>query len=102
MEVFVDSEGLFRILDSRHRRPVQEIVIGKIEAVKVSVLRRHRHKPPAACRIDENGRIGDVPVVPVPGHKLEMVLVSAGPGVEDNNGAGEEIVAVADTVVESQ
>src|SRR5262249_28665953 len=38
--------------------------------------------------------------VPIPGRKLEMVLVSAGLGVEDNDGAGEEIVALADTVVE--
>jgi hypothetical protein len=44
MDVLVDSKGLFHILDSRHRRPVQELVVGKIKAVKVSVLWRHRHE----------------------------------------------------------
>src|SRR4029077_4118669 len=92
MHVFVDSEGLCHILDSRYRRPVQELVVGKIKAVKVPVLRRHRHEPLASPRLDQSRWVGDVPVVPIPGHKLEMVLVSAGPGVEDNDGTGEEIV----------
>ena len=99
MDVFVDSEGLFHILDSRHRCPVQELVVGKIKAIKVSVLRRHRHEPLASPRLDQSRRVGDVPVVPIPGHKLEMVLVSAGLGIEDNDGAGEEIVPLADAVV---
>jgi hypothetical protein len=91
MDAFVDSEGLFRILDSRHRFPVQELIVGKIETVRVSVLRRLRNQSLAVCRIGASGRIGDVPVVPIPGHKREMVLVSAALGVEDNDGAGEEI-----------
>src|SRR5262252_3472221 len=100
MDVFVDSEGLFHILDSRHRRPVQELVVGKIKAVKMSVLRRHRHQPLAAHRLDQSGRVGDVPIVPIPRHELEMILVGTGLGVEDNDGAGEEIVSLADAVVE--
>src|SRR5262249_7020468 len=44
--------------------------------------------------------VGDVPVVPIPGHKLEMVLVGTGLGVEDDDGTGEEIVPLADAVVE--
>ena len=69
MDVFVDSEGLFCILDSRHRRPVQELVVGKIKTVKMFLLRRHCHEPLAPHRLDHSRRVGDVPVVPMPGHK---------------------------------
>jgi hypothetical protein len=100
MDVLVDSETLLRILNSRHWRPVQELVVGKVETVEVSVLWRHRHEPLTACCIDKSGRVGDVPVVPVSGHKLEMVLVSAGLRVEDDDGAREQIVSLADAVVE--
>jgi hypothetical protein len=63
------------------------VVVGKIKAVKVSVFRRHRHEPLASCCLDESRWVGDVPVVPISGRKLEMVLVSAGLGVEDDERA---------------
>ena len=95
MDVLLGRKGLFHILDSRHRRPVQELVVGAIESVEETVLRRHRHQFLAAPRLKESGRVGDVPIVPIPGHDLVMILVGAGLGVEDDDRVGIKILALA-------
>ena len=74
-------------------------MVGEIEAVKVSVLGRDQQEFLAALRPDQGRRVGDVPIVPVLRHKLEMVLVSPGLGVEHDDRVGIEILALARTPI---
>src|SRR4029077_17656263 len=52
MDVFVDSERLLHILDSRLCRPIEQLIVCEVEAVKESVLWRDRHEPLAPHRLD--------------------------------------------------
>ena len=94
----VDRERRVDILDSGDRRAIDDCVVGEIDAIEVPVLGRLGHELFAARRFDQARRAGDVPIVPVPGHKLEMAFIGPGPGVEHDDRAGIEIVALAHVV----
>src|SRR6185312_15676218 len=95
MDGAADRERRGGILDASCGCAIEHDVGREIEAIKVSVFGRDRQEPLAALCLDQGGRRGNIPVVPVFGYKLEMVFVSPGLGVEDNNRAGIEISTLA-------
>src|SRR6516225_4726871 len=100
MDILVGRKRLLDILDCRHRRLVEQLIVGEIEAIEETGLWRHRHQLLTACRPYQSGRVRNVPVVPIPRHNLEMTFVGAGLGVEDNHGVGKEVLALARADVE--
>ena len=94
MDILARRESCRDIFDLGHRHAVEQAVVGEIEAVKVSILRRDRHELLAAHRLNQDGRVGDVPVVPVFRHNLEMVLVISSFGVEHDDRVGIGIVSL--------
>ena len=95
MDGLAGRKGCGDILDLGHRHAVEQAVGGEIEAIEVSIFRRDRHELLAAHRLNQDGRVGDVPVVPVLRHNLEMVLVVPGLGVEHDDRVGIEILSLA-------
>ena len=96
MDVVSPGENDFGdILDPGHRHTVEQAVGGEIEAIEVAIFRRDRHELLAALRLNQDGRVGDVPVVPVLRHNLEMVFVVPGLGVEHDDRVGVEVLSFA-------
>ena len=85
------------IFDLGRRHLVEQAVVGAIKPIKVSILGSVNHELLAAGGLDQDGRVGDVPVVPVFRHKFEMVLVVTSLGVEHDDRVGKEIFALAHT-----
>jgi hypothetical protein len=56
MGLLLSRERRVNILHVRDRRPVELLVIGKIEAIEKAILRRYSHKLLAAHRLDQSGR----------------------------------------------
>ena len=83
------------ILDPGHRHAVEEAVGGKIEAIELSIFRCHRHELLAAPRLNQDGRVGYVPIVPVLRHNLVMALIVPGLGVEHDDRVGIGVVALS-------
>ena len=66
MHVLADRELFGVILDRGDRHAVEQfVVVGKIVGIEVPVLRRDRHDLFAAHRLKQDGRVGDVIVMPV-------------------------------------
>jgi hypothetical protein len=95
MHVLARRERCGGILDLGHRHAIERLVVGEIEAVEVSIFRSVRHELLATHRLNEHGRVGDVPVVPIFRHELEMVLVVPGLGIEHDDRVGIEILSFA-------
>ena len=95
MDGLTGRESCGDILDAGHRHAVQLAVGGEIEAIEVAIFGRDHHELLAAHRLNQDGRVGDVPVVPVLRHDLEVVLVVPGLGVEHDDRVGIEILALA-------
>ena len=89
------EKGYGDILDPGHRHAVEQAVVGEIEAIEVPIFRRDRHELLAALGLNQDGRVGDVPVVPVLRHNLEMIFVVSGFGVEHDDRVGVGIVSLA-------
>src|SRR6478609_8558955 len=83
------------ILDPGDGHAVELAVVGEIEAIEVSIFRRDRHKLLAAVGLNQDGWVGDVPVVPALLHNLEMIFVVSGFGVEHDDRVGAGIVSLA-------
>jgi len=74
IDALVEREGTSAFSTTGHRHAVEQGVRGEIEAIEVSIFRRDRQEPPAAHCLNQDGRVGDIPVVPVLRNKLEMIL----------------------------
>ena len=83
------------ILDPGDRHAVQQTVGRKIKAIEVAIFRRDGHELLAAHGLNQDGWVGDVPVVPVLLHNLEMIFVVSSFGVEHDDRVGKGIVSLA-------
>src|SRR5215469_11492493 len=95
MDGLAGLESCRDILDLGHRHLVELAIVGAIEAIKVSVLRGDNHELLAASGLDQDRRVGDVPVVPVFQHNLEIAFVVTGLGIEHDDRVGVEIFSLA-------
>ena len=71
MYIVAGRKRYFDILDPGDRYAVQQSLGRKIKAIEVTVFRRDSHQLLAAHGLNQDGRVGDVPVVPVLLHNLE-------------------------------
>jgi hypothetical protein len=80
--------AFLNILNCGHWHAVEPVVVGKVEAIKMPVLGRDQHELLTARRSNEHGRIGDIPIMPILRHDLEMVFVVSRLGVEHDDRLG--------------
>src|SRR5580658_1923323 len=88
---FADRKRRIGILDTGDRLPVEQGTGVEIEAVQVAVFRGDRQNLPPARGPDDGRSTGNVPIVPVFWHDLEVAPVSPGPRVEDDDRAGIKV-----------
>src|SRR5262249_20599498 len=93
MHALLWRERYVNVLDRPDRNPIEHLLRVEVEAVEMAVLGCNKHDPLAGGGRHYCGRTGHVPIVPILGNDLEMLLVGAGARIEDNDRVGVEIAA---------
>ena len=97
MDGSIWREGDLGVFDRRRRSPIDHAVDSQIEAIEMTVFGRDRQERLAASGLNQGRRGGDIPVMPVLRHQLEMILVSPRLGIEHDNRAGIQIFPLTRT-----
>jgi hypothetical protein len=78
MHALLWRERYVDVLDRRDRKSIEHLLRVEVEAVEMAVLGCNKHDPLAGGGRHNCGRTGYVPIVPILGNDLEMLLVGAG------------------------